>query len=130
LQRLAQLSGEDRYSKAAERTLRLFQPQFERHPGGFASLLAALEEWLVPPRLVILRGPVGEVAEWRERLGKLPLAGTLTMALPNSLTGLPAVLDKPSGTQVNAWVCSGVTCLAPVARWQDLERILSEPALG
>jgi len=130
LQRLALLSGEARYAAAAERTLKLFQPQFERHPGGFASLLAALEEWLVPPRLVVLRGPTAEVAEWQARLGKMQLPGTLTLALPNSLTGLPATLDKPASDQVNAWVCSGVTCLAPVADWQNLERILTEPALG
>jgi len=127
LQRLTLLSGETRYATAAERTLKLFQPQFERHPGGFASLLAALEEWLVPPRLVVLRGPSAEVAAWQARLGKMQLSGSLTLALPNGLTGLPATLDKPAGDSVNAWVCSGVTCLAPVARWQDLERILAEP---
>ena len=130
LQRLALLSGEARYAAAAERTLRLFRPQFERHPSGFASLLAALEEWLVPPRLVVLRGPLEEVADWRARLGNLPLPGTLTLALPNSLAGLPAALDKPAGDRVNAWVCHGVTCLAPVSRWPDLERILMQPGLG
>jgi len=124
------LSGEARYAAAAERTLKLFQPQFERHPAGFASLLAALEEWLVPPRLVVLRGPSHEVAAWQARLGKMQLPGTLTLALPSTLTGLPVTLDKPAGEAVNAWVCSGVTCLAPVAHWPDLERILMEPSLG
>ncbi|MCX7176683.1 MAG: thioredoxin domain-containing protein [Proteobacteria bacterium] len=126
LQRLALLSGEARYAAAAERTLLLFQPQFERHPSGFASLLSALEEWLVPPRLVVLRGPSGEVSDWRARLGQPP--GTLILALPNCLTGLPAALDKPASDAVNAWVCSGVTCLAPVALWPDLERVLMETA--
>ncbi|MFA6444046.1 MAG: thioredoxin domain-containing protein [Sterolibacterium sp.] len=128
LQRLALLSGEARYATAAERTLRLFQPQFERHPSGFASLLAALAEWLSPPRLVVLRGPANEISAWQARLGRLPLAGTLVLAVPDSLAGLPAVLDKPASDQVNAWVCSGVTCLAPVSGWRDLERMLMEPA--
>ena len=130
LQRLALLSGETRYAAAAERTLRLFQPQFMQQPGGSAALLEALQEWLRPPRLVVLRGPAGELADWQARLGQLNLPSTMTLALPNALrgtstmTGLPAALDKPESDRVNAWVCSGVSCLAPVADWPELERIL------
>ncbi|MCX7169400.1 MAG: thioredoxin domain-containing protein [Proteobacteria bacterium] len=130
LQRLSLLGGEPRYAAAAERTLRLYQPQFVRQPVGFATLLAALEEWLLPPRLVVLRGPAAEVAEWQAQLGALALPALLALALPNSIVGLPATLDKPASDQVNAWVCSGVTCLAPVASWPELKQILLEPGIG
>ncbi|MCX7177904.1 MAG: thioredoxin domain-containing protein, partial [Proteobacteria bacterium] len=124
LQRLSVLTGESRYAAAAERCLRLYQPQFVRQPGGFSTLLAALEEWLQPPQMVVLRGPAAEVGDWHAKLGRLALPGVMVLALPNSLAGLPAVLDKPSSVQVNAWVCSGVTCLAPVASWPELEQML------
>ncbi len=130
LQRLALLSGEPRYAAAAQRSLRLFQPQFMRQPGGCAALLEALEEWLTPPRLVLLRGPESEVLAWQARLRELNLSGTLTLVLPNTTTGLPAVLDKPESDQVNAWVCSGVSCLAPLEHWPQLERILLEQDFG
>ena len=52
---------------------------------------------------------------------------TLALALPSSLTDLPAALDKPVSDQVNVWVCRGVTCLAPVSNWPDLERTLLGP---
>ena len=130
LQRLALLSGDTRHAAAAERTLRLFQPQFMRQPGGYATLLEALAEWLTPPRLVLLRGPAGEVVAWQARLGRMSLPGTMTLALPNSLSGLPAALDKPVSDQVNAWVCSGVTCLAPVDSLPELERILQAQNFG
>ncbi|MDD5176634.1 MAG: thioredoxin domain-containing protein [Sterolibacterium sp.] len=129
LQRLALLSGDIRYAETAERTLRLFQPQFTPHPAGCSSLLSALEEWLTPPILVVLRGPAGEVADWQAQLGQLSLPGILTLALPNAITGLPAALDKPMCDQVNAWVCRDVTCLAPVANWPELKRILLAQAL-
>ncbi len=129
LQRLSLLSGEIRYAAAAERTLRLFQPQLTQQPGGFASLLGALEEWLEPPRLVVLRGPEHQVRDWQIRLARYPQPGMLTLALPDSLTNLPPALNKPESNRVNAWVCSGVNCLAPVEDWPELERILKHSIL-
>ena len=56
LQRLGHLIGEPRYLDAAERTVKLFYDQMQRNPSGYSSLLAALEETLEPPRIVVLRG--------------------------------------------------------------------------
>ena len=128
LQRLALLTGKSRYGQAAERTLQLFWPQLARHAGGSASLLMALEEWLTPARTVILRGPEAEVGAWQAKLGQRHLPDTLVLALPNSLAKLPAALDKERSDAVNAWVCSGVSCLAPVDSWPELQRILGELA--
>lgn len=124
LQRLALLTGVTQFADATERSLRLFQPQLLRQTGGAASLLAALEEWLAPPRLVILRGPAGEVRDWQLRLAQRYWPDALVLALPNAIAGLPAALDKPRSDAVNAWICSGVTCLAPVENWPAMERIL------
>jgi uncharacterized protein YyaL (SSP411 family) len=124
LQRLAQLCGEQRYADAAERTLHLFQAQMLQQPGGCASMLRALEEWLTPPRLVLLRGPKDQVAEWQERLARMVLPDVQILGLPNAINDLPEVLRKPESTHVNAWVCSGVTCLSPMENWTELERIL------
>lgn len=111
LQRLGHLLGESRYVNAAERTLRLFWPQMSRSAAAFGSLLAALEEALTPPEIIILRGPAALLPEWQRALGASP--GRLVLALPNGLRGLPPTLAKPESDQVNAWVCRGVTCLAP-----------------
>jgi uncharacterized protein YyaL (SSP411 family) len=93
-----------------------------RQPAGCGSLLEALEETFVPPATVLLRGPAAGVAEWQERLGRE--WGGFCLALPNGLTGLPAALDKPASDHVNAWVCSGVTCHAPVGEFDELRRII------
>ena len=130
LQRLSLLTGDLRYAEAAERTLRLYQPQFMRQPGGFTTLLSVLEAWLTPLRLVILRGPVAEIADWQNQLTALAQPDLLVLGLPSGLAGLPESLNKPASDQVNAWVCSGVTCLAPIADWPSLQRVLLEQATG
>ncbi|KAF0163724.1 MAG: hypothetical protein FD157_2687 [Rhodocyclaceae bacterium] len=118
MQRLGHLLGEPRYLTAAEKTLRLFWPQISQAPSGFGSLLRALEEALTPPDIIILRGPDGEMAEWRRRLGADPRR--MVLGLPNGIAGLPAVLAKPESDHVNAWVCRGVTCLEATADLKSL----------
>ena len=119
LQRLGYLLGEPRYVDAARRTLDLFGPQLGQP--GCASLLEALGEALAPPAIVLLRGPEPEVRDWQRRLARR--WSGFALALPNGFR-LPAALAKPESGQVNAWVCSGVSCLAPVGDFEELSRII------
>jgi len=119
LQRLGHLLGETRYLDAARRTLEVFLPQLQRQVGACATLVGALEEALVPPASVILRGPAADLATWSGRLAAR--RATICLSLPNGTTGLPPPLSKPESAQVNAWVCKGVTCLAPSATFAALE---------
>jgi len=114
--------GETRYLEAARRTLSLFRPQLAQP--GCASLLAALADALEPPTIVLLRGPEDGVREWQHRLARR--WNGFCLALPNGLI-LPAALSKPESAEVNAWVCSGVTCLAPVGDFNKLSRIILIP---
>ena len=123
LQRLGHMLGETRYLEAAERTLRLFHPQASRSPGGFATLLMALEEQLAPPAIAVLRGPEDQVRDWQGRLAGLFLPRTLALALPAGSLELPAALAKPATPSVNAWVCSGVKCLEPIDDFACLKRV-------
>ena len=122
LQRLCHLTGELRYAQAAERALVFFYPAMCSQPGGHASLLMALEENLEPTRTVILRGVQPELGHWRRALAGRYMPATLVVAIPPEAQSLPAVLDKPASDRVNAWVCEGATCLAPVA---DLDALLA-----
>jgi len=122
LQRLGHITGEARYLEAAARTLRLFYATLEEHPGGCASLLMALEEALEPPRIVVLRGPPAQMLEWRRALDRAYLPDALVIALSPGQAQLPPPLEKPPApAAVNAWVCQGVSCLAPV---DNLDRLL------
>jgi hypothetical protein len=129
LNRLSFLTGEDRFRQAAERTLSLFWPAIERSPAGFGSLLATLEETLRPPTTVIVNGPGPAFGPWREALRREYLPDVLVLFVADTAAGLPPPLAKPSGPAVNAWVCEGVTCLAPISEPGQLRERLKAPRI-
>jgi len=76
---------------------------------------------LEPTHMVVLRGPRQLMREWQQALSRLYLPDTLTLALDSAVKALPGILDKPAGEAVNAYLCRGVNCLAPIL---DLEELL------
>jgi uncharacterized protein YyaL (SSP411 family) len=124
LQRLGHLLGEFRYLQSAERTLDIFSPAMSRQAGSCCSLLAALEQSLAPPQIVILRGSAHALMEWEEAL-RPGAGGNLVFSLPAELAGLPPSLNKPAAADntVNAWVCQGVSCLPAITDMQELLRV-------
>ena len=127
LQRLSSLTGEPRYAVAAERALAQFHAPYTEHPGSHCTLLMALEEHQVPVRTVILRGPREECLPWSHTLAQLYLPHSIVLAIGSGEQALPPVLAKPAGAQVNAWVCEGLSCLAPIARLDELIEQVSKP---
>jgi hypothetical protein len=129
LNRLSFLSGEVRFREAAEGTLALFWPAIERSAAGFGSLLAALEEVLIPPTTVIVNGPEDALVAWRESLRRDYRPAAIVVFVPSASAGLPPPLAKPAGPTVNAWVCEGVTCLAPITQPGRLRETLKAPKI-
>jgi len=114
LQRLGHMLGEVRYLRAAERTLHTFGGDLNANPAACPTLLCALQEWLAPPTVIILRGERAAMAEWQRTLSSRALPHCMVMALPAGLiSGFPA-LDKLVDESVNAYVCRGVECLPAI----------------
>jgi len=133
LQRLAALTGEQRYARAGERTLELFFPAMRDHPAGFGAMAIALDEALRPPNLVVLRGESAALGQWQAALAAEYLPDTLILGVPEGLPALPAPLDKPAAANrasgpVNGWLCRGVTCLPPIGDLVHLKKALKEKA--
>jgi uncharacterized protein len=129
LGRLAAITGEERYARAAERTLELFYPQMRDYPAGFAAMAIALDEALQPPRTLILRGRGDALPAWQAELAHEFLPDLTVLALPDGIPALGALLDKPVRPgPVNAWLCRGVTCLAPMSDLVNLIKTLKEQA--
>jgi uncharacterized protein YyaL (SSP411 family) len=130
LQRLAALTGEQRYARAAERTLELFFPAMRDYPAGFGAMATSLEESLQPPNLLVLRGQTAALEQWQAALAAEYLPDTSVLAIADGLPGLPPPLDKPlaASEPVNGWLCRGVTCLAPISDLVHLKKALKEKA--
>jgi uncharacterized protein len=127
LARLAALTGEERYGRAAARTLELFYPAMRDYPGGSAMMAIALDEHLAQPKTLVLRGGEDALRRWQNELAREFLPDTAVLAIADGTSGLPALLDKPARPgEVNGWLCRGVTCLEPIGDLVHLKKILKE----
>ena len=127
LQRLGHLLGQPEWLAAAEGTLRAAWRGVEQRPQAHVAMLAALEELIHPPQIIIIRGAATQVEEWRAQLARLYAPRRMVLAVPNDLQDLPAALaDKPTHPQAVAYVCSGSTCGPPVTTLAQLIVTLRE----
>ncbi len=128
LERLAALTGEERYRRTAERTLELFYPAMRDHPAGFAAMAIALDEQLSPPKVLVLRGNPGSLVSWQAAMAREYRPDMTVLAIPDGVTPLPPFLDKPQRPEpVNGWLCRGVTCLPPISNLVNLIKTFKEP---
>jgi hypothetical protein len=119
--RAGHLLGETRYLQAAERVLRAGWAAMERHPQGHSALLNALEEYLEPVEIVIVRGTQSEVRRWRDELAIVYAPRRLVFPIPDDAADLPAALaDKKASQGTVAYVCRGMTCSAPLTTLPEL----------
>ncbi len=115
LMRLGYLAGRMDYLEAAEKTLRSAWADINQYPHAHCSLLQALQEYLDPPEIIIIRGPAETLTVWLNTLQKKYSPHRQVFAIANDETGLPdALRDKKPLEKTCAYVCQGMTCLAPV----------------
>ena len=130
LQRLAALTGEDRYARAAQRALGVFFPAMRERPAGFSQLAIALDEMLLPLSILVLRGERAALATWGAELAREYLPGMLVIPVENGVAGLPPLLDKPVRPEsVNGWLCRGVNCLAPISSLEAMRDACKQAGL-
>jgi hypothetical protein len=122
LQRLAALTGEQRYAERAESVLRLLHEIAPKHPQAFSHLLQALDFRLAQVKEVAL---VGDELRPLERVVResfrphLVLAGGEPDGVP-LLEGRTVVEGRPT-----AYVCEQFACRAPVTEPGELEELLA-----
>ncbi len=130
LARLGWLLGEARYLDAAERTLRGGWASLARVPQAHTMMLTALEEYLDPPQIVILRGRAEEVSAWSGSLAPLYAPRRLVFAIPEDAPGLPEALASKAARETTvAYVCEGPQCSAPIDELPRLVRLMRDGIL-
>ena len=124
LQRLGHLLGEPRYLDAAERSLRAAWQAISEYPHGHVTLVTALDEYLEPPEIVVIRGP--EAARWRDDAARLYAPRRMIIAVGDDETDLPGALAerKPRGSDTVAYRCVGTHCELPVTTFKALAALL------
>ncbi|MDX1507166.1 MAG: thioredoxin domain-containing protein, partial [Woeseiaceae bacterium] len=115
LQRLGFVLGESRYLVAAERTQRAAWQAISEYPHGHVSLLAALEEYLEHPEVVIVRGG-DEARRWRDANARLYSPRRLLFAIPTDAGDLPGALAERAAREGETVIyrCIGTQCDLPL----------------
>jgi uncharacterized protein YyaL (SSP411 family) len=130
LARLGWILGETRYLEAAERTLRGGWASINRAPQAHTMMLTALEEFLEPPQVVILRGTGAELQAWSASLAMIYAPRRIVLTIPAGAAGLPEALagKRPRDSTV-AYVCEGPQCSEPIEELPRLVRLLRDGIL-
>ncbi len=118
---LSALTGEPRYHAAAERTLKAGAVFMRESPMAHGALIEALDEYLDPGKLIVLRGKIELLDEWKARLRPHCDVKTRLYAIAEDEHDLPASLaEKRGAADVSAFVCQGQTCLPAIEDCQVL----------
>jgi uncharacterized protein YyaL (SSP411 family) len=123
LLKLGHLTGRTAYLDAAERTLRWAWPMLLQMPTACNALLTALEEFLEPAQVIVLRGAGAALEAWRARCAQPCAPHRLTLAIPAEASLPPGLLAERRGEAalVTAYVCGGLQCLPPITTLAELE---------
>jgi hypothetical protein len=122
--RLGFLLGETRYLDSAERALRAAWAGMQDYPQAHMTLVNALEDFLSSMQILIIRGEGSSAAHWAGALNGLYAPTRMIFAIPPEAE-LPASLaTKRAGPTTVAYLCSGMTCSAPLANLEEVARTL------
>jgi hypothetical protein len=98
-----------------------------QYPQAHMTLANALEDFLVSTQILIIRGDAPQIERWSAELGALYAPTRMIFAIPRDAAELPAALAAKRATaDTVAYVCTGMTCSAPLT---DLNAIARELAL-
>ncbi|GAC1665435.1 MAG: thioredoxin domain-containing protein [Steroidobacteraceae bacterium] len=124
--RLGYLLGDSAYLEAAERTLRAAWPMLQQYPSAHMGLANALQDFLAPLQIVIVRGADVQAEQWAADLRAMYAPTRMIFAVPREAAGLPRGLaEKRAGEVTVAYICTGTTCSAPLTDFKEIARELA-----
>lgn len=123
LLRLGHLTGEQRFLEAAQRTLLTAWEAINQFPSAHNALLGALEDYLFPPQVIVLRGDAEQMQTWLDQTDYAPRR--MILSIPVTATCLPGSLQqyKHIGDTV-AYVCNAGQCLEPVSDKEAFHKLV------
>ncbi len=127
LLKVGHLLGEHRYLEAAEKTLRTLWNNINRYPVAHGSLLSALEAYLYPAEIIILRGEKRQLEIWRNLAMQYSHPDRVVLAIPSDAEQLPELLSSKTAPNdgVLAYPCKGTNCLPAISDLDDFNAYLN-----
>lgn len=123
LLRLGYLLGEPRYITHAEKTLQAAWPTLSAYPAEHCTLLIGLLDLLIPPTIIVIRGPQYALQTWQTACRGI---NHYVIAIPETETKLPpALAAKKTNEEMVAYICRGMQCSSPVTDFFILKENVS-----
>jgi hypothetical protein len=90
------------------------------------SLVNALEDFLSSMQILVIRGEAGAAGQWAKDLSALYAPTRMIFAIPSDAALPPALAAKRPGPGPApvAYLCSGMTCSAPLVNLAEISRSL------
>jgi uncharacterized protein len=129
--RLALILGELPYVEAAERVLQAAWNGIRDYPQAHMSLINALEDLLAPTQILVIRGDPGSAHSWAREYGAEYAPTRMIFAIPSGAAGLPpALAAKEALDGTVAYLCTGMTCSAPMQDRRHIAGALARTTSG
>jgi uncharacterized protein YyaL (SSP411 family) len=90
-------------------------------------MLLALEEFLYPPQIIVIRGNDTDMREWHQCATRPYAPRRVSLAIPDDAGDLPGLLGsrQHSDSGVIAYICSGSQCQTPISEFQEFAKELA-----
>jgi len=75
-------------------------------------------------QILVIRGDAPSARQWAMDLGSLYAPTRMIFAIPNDAELPPALAAKRANAATVAYLCTGMTCSAPMADLQEILRAL------
>lgn len=124
LNRLGYLAGKQEYIDAAERCLKSAWASMNNAPISHCALLSALNEYLTPPNVLIIRSRADDESNWHVLTQQYYLATTMVYTIPAEELPHPTLAAKAASDTSLAYPCSGLQCQSPLANIAELAAYL------
>ena len=126
LLQLGWLSGESKYLEAAEKTIRCCYNSLSEQAITHCSLLHALELFLKPGLVIILRGSDDDLLKWKLAADHRYIPHLTSIAIDLN-ENLPDVLqDKKPVGEACAYICEGTKCLPVITDYSEYLEYLNK----
>jgi uncharacterized protein len=123
--RLGFLLGETRYLDSAQRALQGAWAGIQEYPQAHMSLVNALEDFLSSMQILVIRGDTAGATQWAADLGAIYAPTRMVFAIPEGAELPGALAAKSAGASTVAYLCTGMTCSAPMTDFSEVWRALT-----
>jgi len=124
LLKLGKITGEEKFTAAAEQTLQLFAGRLEKQPAALAFLLHSLDFWLDEPRRVVICGDTNSTNYHELLRAAHSVYQPNKIVLGNTGAVEPFAKTLTAKNSATAFVCTGNACQPPTGDAQILREQL------